>query len=93
VDAINSLVAGTQAAQRTFDSAAEPLAAADLATTTVPDATTPAAPNPSTNIDVAQQLTTMMVAADVHHATTAALRAALSMYSASVDMLAGSDRS
>jgi hypothetical protein len=93
VDAINSLVAGTQAAQRSFDAAAEQLAAADLPTAAVPDATAPAAPNPSTNIDVAQQLTTMMVAADTHHATTAALRAALSMYSASVDMLAGSDRS
>jgi hypothetical protein len=30
----------------------------------------------------------MMVAADAHHATTAALRAALALYSTSVDMLA-----
>ena len=93
VDAINALVGGAQRAQATVDAAAQQLAAADLPTAPVPDATSPAAPDPSTNVDVAQQLTTMMVAADMHHATTAALRAAMSMYSASVDMLASSQRS
>ena len=93
MDAINALVGGAQRAQATVDAAAEQLAAADLPTTPVPDATSPAAPEPDAFVDVAQQLTTMMVAADMHHATTAALRAAMSMYSASVDMLASSQRS
>jgi hypothetical protein len=93
VDAVNALVGGAQRAQATVDAAAEQVAAADLPTTPVPDAASPAPPDPSTNVDVAEQLTTMMVAAGTHHATTAALRAAMSMYSASVDMLASSQRS
>ena len=93
VDAINALVGGAQRARATVDAAAEQLAAADLPTVPVPDATSPAAPNPDAFVDVAQQLTTMMVAAGMHHATTAALRAAMSTYSASVDMLASSQRS
>ena len=38
-------------------------------------------------IDVAEQLTTIMVAAGRHEATTAALRSALDMYQTSVEML------
>jgi hypothetical protein len=89
VDAINSLVSGTQRAQATFDAAAVKLAGDGLPTTAAqaPIATAAAAVA-ATSVDPAEQLTTMMVAADVHHATTAALRAALALYSTSVDMLA-----
>ena len=87
VDAINSLVGATQRAQATFDGAAQQIAGADLPTAATPDLVSP---DPSRNVDVADQLVTMMVAADMHHITTAALRSALSMYSDSVDMLSTS---
>jgi hypothetical protein len=93
VDAISSLVAGTQRAQATVDAAAQQIAQADLPTAGVPDPTNPVAPMPlaATNVDVAEQLTTMMVATDMHQITTAALRSALALYSTSVDMLSTSD--
>jgi len=90
VDAIGSLVAGTERAQATVDAAAQQIAQADLPTAAAPDVVNP---DPSRNVDVADQLTTMIVAADMHHITTAALRSALSMYSDSVDMLSSSDPS
>jgi hypothetical protein len=86
VDAINSLVASTKRAQVMFDAAAERIAAADLPTAPVPDATKPVAPDPNTDVDVAEQMITMMVAADAHHASTAALRGALEMYQASLSV-------
>jgi hypothetical protein len=54
-----------------------------------PAANNPAANNPAANnnVDVAGQLTTMMVAADMHHITTAALRAAFSTYRESISLL------
>jgi len=67
VDAINSLVASTQRAQVLFDAAAERIASADLPTESTPDPTNPAAPQPSTDVDVAEQMITMMVAVDAHH--------------------------
>jgi hypothetical protein len=90
VDAISSLVAGTQRAQATVDAAAQQIAQADLPTSVPTDVMNP---QPSRNVDVADQLTTMMVAADMHQITTAALRSALALYSTSVDMIASSDRS
>jgi flagellar basal body rod protein FlgC len=89
VDAVSSLLAGRERAQATFDVAAERLARADLPTVANPDPTAPDAPDPSTNVDPAEQLVTMIVAADMHHATTAALRSALSMYRTYVEMLDG----
>jgi hypothetical protein len=86
VDAINSLVASTQRAQVMFDAAAARLASADLPTAAAPDATNPVVPDPSTNVDVAEQLITMMVAVDAHHASTAALRGAIEMYQASLEL-------
>jgi hypothetical protein len=97
VDAISSLVAGTQRAEATFDAAAAKLAGDGLPTAANPDPTAPtttaAAAVGSTDVDPAEQLTTMMIAADVHHATTAALRAALALYSTSVDMLSADQSS
>jgi len=90
VDGISSLVAGTQRAQATVDAAAQQIAQADLPTSVPTDVMNP---QPSRNVDVADQLTTMMVAADMHQITTAALRSALALYSTSVDMIASSDRS
>ena len=90
MDAISSLVAGTQRAQATVDAAAQQIAQADLPTSVPTDVMNP---QPSRNVDVADQLTTMMVAADMHQITTAALRSALALYSTSVDMIASSDRS
>jgi hypothetical protein len=89
MDAINSLVGGARRAQATFDAAAEQLAAADLPTAKVPDPTNPASPSPPVNpgVDVAGQLVTMTVAADMHHVTTAALRSAFSLYRDSIDLI------
>ena len=87
VDAINSLVASTQRAQVLFDAAADRIASADLPTANAPEPTNPvAAQPPSTDVDVAEQMITMMVAADAHHASTAALRGALELYQASLEL-------
>jgi len=89
MDAINSLVGGLRQAQATFDGAAEQLAASDLPTAKNPDPTNPAHPSPPVNpeVDVAGQLVTMTVAADMHHITSAALRSAFSLYRDSIDLL------
>jgi hypothetical protein len=94
MDAINSLVSGARSAQATVDAAAQQIAVADLPTGKNPDPTNPFAPapavgNPTANndVDVAGQLTTMMVAADMHHVTTAALRSAFSLYRDSLALL------
>ena len=90
MDAIGALVSGLDAQQAVVNGAAEQLAAADLPTTANPDPTNPAYPDVAAaggGVDVAQQLTTLMVAADAHHLTTAALRAALSVYQDAVDIL------
>jgi hypothetical protein len=87
VDAISSLVAGAQRVQATFDNAAQQLAAADVPTAAAPDATDPVVPDPSNSVDVAEQMTTMMIAGDQHLATTAALKSALELYKQSVDLL------
>ena len=87
MDAINALVAGTQRAQATLDAAARQIAAADLPTSAAPDPTNPAVPDPAASVDIAAQLTTLMIAADAHHLTTAALRSALSMYQDSIALL------
>jgi len=87
MDAVNALGASLQRAQVMFDNSATRLASADLPTAVGPDATSPAAPDPSNNIDVSEQLTTMMVAADAHHLSAAAMRVALSMYQDSVQLV------
>ena len=82
MDAINPLRAGMQSAEATFDGAAQQVAAMDLPSAIVPDPTNPSHPQPqvSTDVDPAEQLTTLMIAADTHHLTAAAMRAAFSMY-------------
>lgn len=88
MDAIDNLVAGSRRAQAIFDNSAERLAAAALPTTQDPDPTKPASPAPRTqNVDVAEQLTAMTVAVDMHHVTTAALRSAFSLYRESIDLI------
>jgi hypothetical protein len=87
MDAINALRAGTAQARARFDAAAEQLAHADLPTETLPDVTSPVAPDPTGNVDVAEQMIAIMSAAQMHHVTTAALRAALTTYQSSVEML------
>ena len=87
MDAISSLAGSLQRAQTMFDDSAARLASADLPTAIVPDATSPATPDPSNNVDVAEQLTTMMIAADAHHLSAAAMRVALSMYENSVQLV------
>ena len=46
-------------------------------------------PSPPANqeVDVAGQLVTMKVAADMHHVTSAALRSAFSLYRDSIDLI------
>ena len=89
MDAINSLAAGSRQARATFDAAAQQLAAADLPTAKNPDPTNPVSPSPPTSaeVDVADQLVTMTVAADMHHVTSAALRSAFSLYRDSIDLI------
>ncbi|HEV7525105.1 MAG TPA: hypothetical protein VGP92_09070 [Acidimicrobiia bacterium] len=89
MDAINSLGTGARRAQATFDAAAQQLAAADLPTAKNPDPTNPVSPSPPVGpeVDVAAQLVTMTVAADMHHITTAALRSAFSLYRESIDLI------
>ena len=89
MDAINSLIGGTRRAQAAFDAAAQGVAAADLPTAAQPDPTNPVAPAlPRTaDVDVADQLVAMTVAADMHHVTAAALRSAFSMYQDSLDLI------
>lgn len=89
--AIDSLLAGADRARAAFDVAALAIAGAGV----VPPATgeDPAGPPPVTGapavatVDVAEQLTAMMVASQVHQATLAALRSAMASYRASVDLL------
>ena len=83
MDAISALVSGLDAQQAVVNGAAQQIAAADLPTSANPDPTNPAHPDVRAaggGVDVADQLTTLMVAADAHHLTTAALRAALEVY-------------
>jgi hypothetical protein len=89
MDAIGSLLAGTQRAEVAFNGAAQQIAHSDLPSAIVPDPTNPSRPQPvvNNNIDPAQQLTTLMIAADTHHLTTAAMRVAFSMYQDSVNLL------
>jgi hypothetical protein len=88
MDAINSLVAGMHRSQVAFDGAAQHLAGADLPTASNPDPTNPFSPAPPVHgVDVADQLVTMTVAADMHHVTAAALRSAFSMYQDSLDLI------
>jgi hypothetical protein len=91
MDAIDSLAGGSRRAEAAFGAAAQQLAAADLPAQGSPDPTNPVAPDPAAagvpGVDVADQLVTMTVAADVHHATTAAMRSALSLYRDALDLL------
>ncbi|MGQ0824156.1 MAG: hypothetical protein ACT4OX_03825 [Actinomycetota bacterium] len=87
--AIDALLAGAARARASFDTAAVAVSGADLPRTPDPDTTaTPDATPVTPGIDVAEQLTTMMVASQVHAANTAAMRAAVSTYRAAVDLLA-----
>ncbi len=88
-DAIGALRAGLQRAQATVDAAAARIAADG--TTTAPSVPDPIASVPAavlTGVDVAQQLTTLVAAADLHAVTTAAWRAAMATYRSSLEMLA-----
>jgi hypothetical protein len=91
MDAINSLVAAAGHAQTVVDGAAQQLAAAGLLTAPERDhkpAPAPPSELPRTHdVDVAGQLVTMALAADVHHVTTAALRSVSSLYRDSLDLL------
>jgi hypothetical protein len=88
MDAINSLTGGIQRAQAAFDAAAQQIAAADLPTAAHADPTNPVAPSPrGSDVDVADQLVAMTVAADIHHVTAAALRSAFSLYQDSLDLI------
>jgi len=86
VDAINALVVGTQDAQFLFDRAASKIAATDLPESQPPPPNAPLSAVPNFGIDPAELLTTMMVAADTHHITTAALRVALDVYQDSTEV-------
>jgi hypothetical protein len=89
MDAINSLVGGMRQAQTVVDRAAQEIAGDDPPTAAAPDPTNPFSPSPVStgDADLAGQLVTMTTAADMHHITTAALRAALGMYRDSLDLV------
>ncbi|MDQ1475014.1 MAG: hypothetical protein QOE62_243, partial [Actinomycetota bacterium] len=82
------LIGATRHAQATFDTAAQEIARADLPTAANPAPTDPVAPNPPRGeVDLAGQLVTMTVAADLHHVTAAALRSAFSLYQDSLELI------
>ena len=89
MDAIESLVAGSWRARAGVDAAARQLAQA--ARSNPPDPGAPGAatatPTRTHDVDVAGQLVTMTIAADVHHVTTAALRSAFSLYRDALELL------
>ncbi len=90
MDAISSLGAGLSAAQMRVNGAAQQLASGDTPSAIVPNAADPSAPGSPTahfGVDPAEQLTTLMMAADAHHVTATAMRVALSAYQDSVGML------
>ncbi len=92
MDAIQSLLAGTQRAEVAFDGAAQQIAGADLPTAANASPGSPARPVVpgsvgSHDVDIADQMVTMNIAADMHHVTTAALRSAFSMYRDSLDLI------
>lgn len=80
MDAISALVVGMQRSQATVNNAASQIASADLPTASSPGPSAASNPGPSTNVDVADQLTTMMVAADSHHLSATAIKVAMSTY-------------
>jgi hypothetical protein len=89
MDPISSLLAGAARARETFNDAAVKLSGADL-----PREPEPGAPElgpdsfPTTaTVDVAEQLTTMMVSSHVHAANIAAMRAAIDTYRAAIDIV------
>jgi hypothetical protein len=87
IDALGQSLAQTQAS---FDAAATKLAESDLPSAIVPDPTNLGSPKPGAvdfGVDPAQQLITMIVAADTHHVNAAAMRIALSTYQDSVDLV------
>jgi len=88
MDAINSLVAGMHRSQVAFDGAAQQLAAADLPTAANPHPTNAFHPVPPVHdTDLADQMVTMTLSADMHHITAAALRSAFSLYQDSLDLV------
>ena len=89
MDPISSLLAGAARARETFNDAAVKLSGADL-----PREPEPGAPEPgpdsfptTATVDVAEQLTTMMVSSHVHAANIAAMRAAIDTYRAAIDIV------
>ncbi len=90
MDGISALSAGAAVSRADFQVAALKLALGDLPTETIgPGSQAPSSfvASPPSGIDVAEQLTTVIVSAGVHRATTAAMRSMLSMYQASADMV------
>jgi hypothetical protein len=91
ISALSQSLAQTQAS---FNAAAAQIAKEGLPSGTpsaiVPNPADPSAPGSPTahfGVDPAEQLTTMMIAADSHHVTATAMKVALSTYQDSVDML------
>jgi hypothetical protein len=80
MDGVSALVIGMQRSEATLDYAARRTASDDLptATSSAPGVTNN--PSATTDVDVADQLTTMMVAADSHHLSATAIKVALSTY-------------
>jgi hypothetical protein len=92
MDALSALGMSLQQVQAMADTSASRIASAGLPSAIVPDVTSgatagPATPSLSNNVDVAQQLTTMMASADSHHLSAAVMRVALSMYQDSVQLV------
>jgi hypothetical protein len=84
MNAIGVLVGASGQARAVVSAAAEQIAVAALPVSAADVVSTAEV---SRQIDVAEQLTTVMVAAGQHEATTAALRVALDLYADSVELL------
>jgi len=89
MDSIDSLQASARRAHATMDAAAARIAESGLPM--APPAADPAVPvAPGDNgVDVAEQITTLMVASQAHRASMAAMRSVLDTYRVVMDLVEG----
>ena len=91
--AMDSLIMSAARVREQFNAAAVRLSTAGLPRAPEEGAPAPAPDTPPDmgDVDVAEQLVTMMVSQQMHRATTVALRAAMSMYRDSIELVRPAD--
>ena len=84
---IDALAASAARARVTFDAAARRLADATFTPVATDPTAAPASSHAAPDVDVADQMVTMMLASGVHQATIAALRSAMASYKATLELV------